>query len=94
MQKYAIIQLDGVSDTATDQFSANDVAIVYKNSGDDIVIYYTSGKVVNIASAAALTNADAQTVFNAIAEASQTPWTETSFVIPKLSQPVNAVEGN
>ena len=92
MKKYGIIQLDGVSSTAKDQFSANGIALVYKNSADDVRIVYDSGKIVDIASAAALTAADAKVVFDAIVKASQTKWTETSFLIPKLSQPVNSVD--
>ena len=70
------------------------IALVYKNSSDDVEIVYNSGKVINIASAAALTAADAKVVFDAIVAASGTKWTETSFLIPKLSQPVNSVDSN
>jgi hypothetical protein len=92
MKKYGIIQLDGVSSTARDQFCANGIALVNKSSSDDVRILYESGKIVDIASAAALTDADAKVVFEAIVRASKTKWTETSFLIPKLSQPVNSVQ--
>lgn len=94
MKKYGIVQLDGVSSTARDQFSTSGITLVYLNSADDVEIVYSSGKIVNIASAAALVAADVKVVFDAIVEASQTKWTETSFLIPKLSQPVNSVDSN
>lgn len=48
MKKYGIIQLDGVSSTARDQFCANGVALVFKNSADDVRIVYDSGKIVTL----------------------------------------------
>ncbi len=92
MKKYGIIQLDGVSSTARDQFSTSGIAGVRKDGNDDVEIIYGDGKILYIKSAAALSAADAEVVFDAIVKASQTKWTETSFLIPKLSEPVNVIE--
>ena len=89
MNKYCKITLDG-SANAVEQFSAKDVALVYLDSADDVVIVFNNGSKIQIASSAALVQADVSTVFEVIKDAQQSRWHEVLLDIPLLSQPVNA----
>lgn len=89
MNKYCKITLDGSSD-AVEQFSAKDVALVYLDSADDVVIVFNNGSKIQIASSSALGQADVSVVFGVIKNAQQSRWHEVLLDIPLLSQPVNA----
>jgi len=85
MNKYCKITLDG-SANAVEQFSAKDVALVY----DDVVVVFNNGSKIQIASSAALVQADVDVVFGAIKNAQESRWHKVLVDIPLLSQPVNA----
>ena len=89
MNKYCKITLDG-SANAVEQFSAKDVALVYLDSADDVVIVFNNGSKIQIASSAALIQADVDVVFGAIKNAQESRWHKVLVDIPLLSQPVNA----
>jgi len=86
MNKYASITVSG----AAEQFSVKDVASCYLDSSDDIVIDYNDGSQSKIGSGSALVQADVDIVFDAIKSAQQEKWTQVLYVIPSLSQTVNA----
>lgn len=86
MNKYASITVSG----AAEQFSVKDVASCYLDSSDDIVIDYIDGSQSKIASGSALVQADVDIVFDGIKSAQQEKWTQVLYVIPALSQTVNA----
>jgi|TARA_R100001463_G_scaffold5237_11_gene18316 hypothetical protein len=86
MNKYASITVGG----GVEQFSVKDVASCYLDSSDDIVIDYIDGSQSKIASGSALVQADVDIVFDGIKSAQQEKWTQVLYVIPALSQTVNA----
>ena len=87
MNKYASITVGG----GVEQFSVKDVASCYLDSSDDIVIDYIDGSQSKIASGSALVQADVDTVFGVIKSAQQQKWSKVKYIIPALSEPVNAI---
>lgn len=89
MNKYCKITLDGAGDLV-EVFSAKDIATVWINAADDVEILYNGGSKIEIASASALVQADADAVFQVIKDLQQSRWSDVAASIPLLSQTVNA----
>ena len=71
--------------------SLMDVASCYLDGNDDVIIDYNSGSKIAIASASALIQADADLVFSVIKSAQESRWSKVKYIIPALSQTVNAI---
>lgn len=87
MNKYAEITTTGGSGL----ISIMNVASCYINASDDVIIDYNNGSSIAIASAAALVQKDADTLFSVIASAQQQKWSKVKYAVPPLSEPVNAL---
>tara|TARA_B100000424_G_C22804662_1_gene431389 strand:+ start:538 stop:813 length:276 start_codon:yes stop_codon:yes gene_type:complete len=87
MKKYAEITTTGGSGL----ISITNVACVYLDGADDVIINYNNGSKIAIASASALVQSDADTVFGVIKSAQQEKWSTVKYTIPALSEDVNAV---
>ncbi len=71
--------------------SLMNVASCYLDGSSDVIIDYTNGSKIAIASAAALAQADVDIVFGVIKSAQQQKWSKVKYIIPALSEPVNAI---
>ena len=87
MHKYGDITTTG----GTGLISLMNIVACYLDAADDVVIDYDNGSQVKLASAAALSQADVNTVFEVIQNAQEQKWSKVEYTIPALSETVNAV---
>ena len=87
MKKYGDLPTSG----GDGLISLTDVASCYIDSNDDVIIDYNFGSSIAIASASALVQADADIVFGVIKSAQEQKWSKVKYIIPALSQTVNAI---
>tara|TARA_B100000902_G_C27163606_1_gene840049 strand:+ start:385 stop:666 length:282 start_codon:yes stop_codon:yes gene_type:complete len=86
MNKYAEI----TTTSGAGLFSIKDIVSCYLDAADDIVLDYGNGNQSKIASASALVQADVNIVFDVIKTAQQEKWSTVKYIIPSLSQSINA----